>query len=59
MFKNKSKIFPALINFAILKKELNEYEGFDLFSNALEIKPNPDQIKILFSISELYEKKEK
>ena len=28
-----------------------------MFSNALEIKPNPDQIKILFSISELYEQK--
>ena len=56
--KINPKYFPALINFAILKKELNEYEGsIDLFSNALEIKPNPDQIKILFSISELYEQK--
>ncbi len=56
--KINSKYFPALINFAILKKELNEYEGsIQLFSDALEIKPNPDQIKILFSIAELYEQK--
>ncbi len=56
--KINPKYFPALINFAILKKELNEHEGsIELFSNALEIKPNPDQVKILFSISELYEQK--
>ncbi len=53
-----SSYFPALINFAILKKDLNEYEGaIELFENALKIKPNPNEIKILFSLSELYEQK--
>ena len=58
MFKNKSKIFSCINKFCNFEKELNEYEGsIELFSNALEIKPNPDQVKILFSISELYEQK--
>ena len=54
----KNNYFPALINFAILKKDLNEYEdAIDLFQDALKIKPNPNEIKILFSLSELYEQK--
>ncbi len=56
--KLNHKYFPALINFAILKKELNDYDGaLELFQVALGIKPNTDQVKILFSIAELYEHK--
>jgi tetratricopeptide (TPR) repeat protein len=49
---------PALINFAVLKKEINDYEGaIRLFKTALDIKPNPNEIKILFSLAELYKQK--
>jgi tetratricopeptide (TPR) repeat protein len=45
---------PAIINFAVLKKELNDHEGaIKLFKAALEIKPN-DELKLLFSLAELY-----
>ena len=51
-----SNYLPALLNFAVLKKDLNEYDGaIELFQNALKIKPNPNETKILFSLSELYE----
>ena len=45
---------PAIINFAVLKNELNDYEGsIELFKTALKIKPN-DESKILFSLAEIY-----
>ncbi len=52
------KYLPALINFAVLKKEINDYEGaIRLFKTALDVKPNPNEIKILFSLAELYKQK--
>tara|TARA_B100001057_G_C22807514_1_gene934082 strand:- start:119 stop:1651 length:1533 start_codon:yes stop_codon:yes gene_type:complete len=52
----KNNYFPALINFANLKKDMNEYkDAIDLFQEALKIKPNPNEVKILFSLSESYE----
>jgi tetratricopeptide (TPR) repeat protein len=49
---------PALINFAVLKKEINDHDGaIRLYKTALNIKPNPNEIKILFSLAELYKQK--
>jgi tetratricopeptide (TPR) repeat protein len=49
---------PALINFAVLKKEINDHDGaIRLYKTALDIKPNPNEIKILFSLAELYKQK--
>ena len=52
------KYLPALINFAVLKKELNDYDGaIKLYKTALNIKPSTNEIKILFSMAELYKEK--
>ena len=52
------KYLQAIINFAILKNELNEHGGaIKLFKTALEIKPNHNEVKILFSLAELYKQK--
>lgn len=49
---------PGLINFAVLKKEINDHDGaIRLYKTALNIKPNPNEIKILFSLTELYKQK--
>ena len=46
---------PALINFAALKKELNEHEtAIHLFNEALKTKDGSNKIKLLFSIAECY-----
>ena len=46
---------PALINFASLKKELNEHESaIHLFNEAFKTKDGSNKIKLLFSIAECY-----
>lgn len=46
---------PALINFAVLKKELNEHKSaIHFFNEALKIKDGSNKIKLLFSIAECY-----
>ena len=58
--QNKPNYLPALLNFAVLKKDLNEYDGaIELFHNALKTKPNPNETKILFSLSSYMSKQEK
>ena len=55
MFKNLPDYLPALINFAALKKELNEHESaIHLFNDALKNKDASNNIKLLFSIAECY-----
>ena len=61
-YEKSLKINPnhisALINFAILKTELNDHDGaIELFERALEVRSDINKIKILFSMSELYEQK--